>query len=367
MRIGNLNLLGFGAALGERHSVPAAHVADGHVSLSVSDVCGPDLAVTAGHRALAAAALTNEAGGWLRPAPPELHLHSSIWRDPVEFWGSSSYVLAELGASESRGSTLTFSAMSASALLAVEWMARHLAGSPDVESGLYTGGDQYGAYGAPAMDRHTADRGILYGDGGSSLVLGRRPGLARLLGTATRRCPPLEGLHRGHEWSSVHAQQRPPVDLRTRKRDWIAAPNRSVAEVDRANARGMSGVAAEALRDCDARPGDARWVITPWYGDALLRRHVLEPLGVRREQTTADLGAHLGHLGPHDQLVSLSYLWAHELVEPGDLVLVVGAGVGMTWAAAALEVTAVPAGMASLIPAAIADLGPLLGNERAAA
>lgn len=358
-----LHLLGFGAALGERRPVAAPHVDDGHISLSVADSAGIDLAVAAARRTMRAAALTDETGGWLRPVPPQLHLHSSIWREPIEFWSSSSYVLAQLGAGQGRGSSGSMSAMSGSALLGISWLAGMLAGRPQIPSGLWTGGD---AYGAPAMDRYT-DRGILYGDGGSAAIVGRRPGLAKLRAIAEQRCPPLEALHRGRSWSSVRNTDRPAVDLRARKRDFLAS-GVTVEEIDRANERGLTDAASEALGAAGGyAPADARWVIGPWYGDALLQRHVLDPLGIERGHTTAALGAHLGHLGPHDQLVSLAHLWAHRLVEPGDLLLVLAIGVGMTWTAALLEVEAVPEGMAELLPPEIADLAPLASARTAAA
>jgi 3-oxoacyl-[acyl-carrier-protein] synthase-3 len=77
-----------------------------------------------------------------------------------------------------------------------------------------------------------------------------------------------------------------------------------------------------------------RWVLCPHYGAQLLERHCLKPLGISADRTLDRLGRRYGHLGASDQVVALHHLQQHGPAEPGDYVLLLGIGVGMTWTAA---------------------------------
>jgi 3-oxoacyl-[acyl-carrier-protein] synthase III len=296
----------------------------GQESIAVAeDRTGPQLAVQAGQQVLA------RDSGWV-----SLHLHATIHDPGLDFWSASSYVADQLGLDPAM--TLSINAMSNSAVAGLELAASVLSSRADGSRALITAGDTFAM---PRFDAWQGDSGIAYGDGGSALLVGRgsgKPGLAELVSTASYADPGLEGLHRGDEdWYSGDTS-RPPVRLRQRKAQWLSA-NAGTDEVDLRNALGVATVTKEALYDAEIDMGDVRWVLCPNYGAALLDRHCLAPLGISHDRTMGHLGRRYGHMGASDQIVALHDLVQRGLVNPGEYVMLLGIGVGMTWTAAVVR------------------------------
>ncbi|MGH9061845.1 MAG: 3-oxoacyl-[acyl-carrier-protein] synthase III C-terminal domain-containing protein, partial [Acidimicrobiales bacterium] len=57
-----------------------------------------------------------------------------------------------------------------------------------------------------------------------------------------------------------------------------------------------------------------------------------------------------GHIGPNDQVIGLTNLFARSAVSPGDHVALIGIGIGMTWTAAILRIDQVPAALRQHAP-----------------
>ncbi|WP_410585472.1 3-oxoacyl-[acyl-carrier-protein] synthase III C-terminal domain-containing protein [Amycolatopsis sp. lyj-108] len=60
------------------------------------------------------------------------------------------------------------------------------------------------------------------------------------------------------------------------------------------------------------------------------------------ERTLIHAGDQWGHVGPNDQLIGLTHLLTRHAVEPCDHVALIGIGIGMTWTASILRITAIP-------------------------
>ncbi|MFF1612921.1 3-oxoacyl-[acyl-carrier-protein] synthase III C-terminal domain-containing protein [Amycolatopsis sp. NPDC058278] len=337
----NLHLRGVGAALGD--IVPVEQLEgsrdlrgrSSQRAISIArDATGMDLAVRAGRNALASMAMTTTG-----PLPiPDMHFHAAIWRGSrgIDFWSRAAYVRTRLGLPAGPGITTELNAMSNSLIGGIDISARVLAGSPDLNNVLLTGGETFGP---PAFDHLTADHGIAYGDGGSALILGRQPGLAQILATSSYTDPTLEQLHRGNQsFLPAGTTEVGTERIRERKRQYTDAVG--TASITRRNRDGVRGAVDEALDNADLSLQQLRWVLLPHYGRHLLDTHCLQPLGITADRTLCRAGDQWGHIGPNDQIIGLTHLLARGAVASGDHVALLG--IGMTWTAVILRVDAAP-------------------------
>ncbi|WP_146073802.1 3-oxoacyl-[acyl-carrier-protein] synthase III C-terminal domain-containing protein [Amycolatopsis sp. CA-126428] len=347
----NLHLRGVGAALGEIVAVDdlessrTLRDATSQRAISIArESTGMDLAVRAGRNALASMAMTTTG-----PLPaPDLHFHAAIWRGSrgIDFWSRAAYVRSRLGLPAGRGIATELNAMSNSLVGGIDISARVLAGSPDLDTVLLTGGETFGP---PAFDHLTADHGIAYGDGGSALILGRHPGLARIVATSSYTDPTLEQLHRGnHRFLPAGTTELGIERIRERKREYTDVVG--AASVARRNHDGVRAVIDEALHDANLDLGQLRWVLLPHYGRHLLDTHCLQPLGISADRTLCRAGDQWGHIGPNDQIIGLTHLLTRGAVAPGDHVALLGIGIGMTWTVAILRIDAVAPTLGALAP-----------------
>ncbi|MGW1680099.1 ketoacyl-ACP synthase III family protein [Saccharopolyspora sp. NPDC002376] len=284
---------------------------------------GPELAAQAGRQAMHAA-----------ERDVDLHLHATIHDSGLDFWSAASYVAYQTGITPMM--TLSINVMSNSMIAGLQ-LATHVLEGHAGHSALLTAGD---VFEPPLFDRWQTDAGIVYGDAGTALLLHRddtTPAIADVVSTASQSHPSLEALHRGTtDWHSGHTY-RPPIQLRTRKAQYLATHGGSTA-IDSTNANALGNVLKTALYEADLELNDIARVLCPHYGTALTHRHCLTPLGIPEERTTAFLGRWLGHMGASDQISDLHYLLSRGLLQPGDHVALIGIGVGMTWTAAILRI-----------------------------
>ncbi|MFE5563361.1 3-oxoacyl-[acyl-carrier-protein] synthase III C-terminal domain-containing protein [Amycolatopsis japonica] len=295
-----------------------------------------DLAVQAGRNALASLAMTTN--GPL--AVPDLHFHAAIWRGSrgLDFWSRAAYVRSRLGLPAGPGIATEINAMSNSLVGGLDLSARILAGSKDSGTVMLTGGETFGS---PAFDHLTADRDIAYGDGGSALIIGREPGLAQVLATSSWSDPTLEQLHRGATRFQPPGTTEVGIEtIRERKAQYTDTVG--AASIHQRNTAGLTYVADEALRHAELDPEDLAWVLLPHYGHRLLQTQCLQPLRLSPERSLINAGDQWGHVGPNDQLIGLTHLLTRHAVAPGDHVALIGIGIGMTWTASILRITAVP-------------------------
>ncbi|GAA2677427.1 MULTISPECIES: ketoacyl-ACP synthase III family protein [Actinosynnema] len=292
-------------------------------SVSVSErAAAPELAVAAARAALAASPVD--------PASVGLLIHADCYFQGVEFWNTAAFVQHHaLGHGDATAFELR--QMSNGGMCALEVAAGLLTARPDLGAALVTTGDRFGDRG---FDRWRTDKGLVFADGGTAVVLTREPGPLRLVATASHAAPELEGLHRGAGFPAGFEQAR-TVDLLARKESFLTTT--TVGEVTARNEAGMMTAVKRCLSDADADVDAMALVAVPFFGAGLVARQCLEPLGVDADRTLADWGLTTGHLGSGDQAAALAKVLADDLLRPGERVLLVGVGAGFTWTCAVLE------------------------------
>ncbi|MEU6094319.1 ketoacyl-ACP synthase III family protein [Streptomyces sp. NPDC047079] len=291
----------------------------------VSDRPAPDLAADAGRLALSRAGRD--------PGEIGLLVHAGCFHQGVSFWNTASYVQRKvLG----HGEVMAFELrqMSNGGMAALELAAIHLSAVPTVPAALLTTADRFAE---PRFPRWSADRGLVFGDGGTAMVLSRDPGRLRLVSTATYSEPSLEGLHRGDDLHEPPADPGAPLDLRARKQVFLK--DLPVTETIARNEAGMLTAVKRCLEDSGSDITGMAAVVVPFFGADLAHKQCIDPLGIPEEVTLLDYGLGIGHLGPGDQFAGLDHLIETGRVRAGDRVLLVGVGAGFVWTCAVVEVT----------------------------
>ncbi|OAR21947.1 3-oxoacyl-ACP synthase [Streptomyces sp. ERV7] len=293
-------------------------------SVSVSDgLSGPELAVAAGRAAL-------RRGG--RPARDiGLLIHAACWYPGLEFWNVAAYVQHEV-LGHGRALAFELRQMSNGGMSALETAASRLVAAPGAGAALLTTGDRFAE---PAFPRWTTDRGLVFGDAGTAVVVSGEPAGFRLVATAAYSEPVLEGLHRGDEPFLLSGMDAEPLDLVARKKGFLR--RMPVAEVTVRNESGMLTAVKECLDEAECDLSSMAAVIVPFFGAELSRRQCLGPLGIPAGRTLHDWGLEIGHLGAGDQFAGLARLLEQDELRPGDRVLAVGVGAGFSWTCAVLE------------------------------
>jgi 3-oxoacyl-[acyl-carrier-protein] synthase-3 len=316
-------------AVAEGTYTPDEVVANGIrcVPVAGEDDSPPAMAVLAGRAALDRVweASTGDIG---------LVLHASLYHQGRDwFWSPASYVQNELELSGAFA--VNVGQMSNGGLAAVELAAGHLAAGR-VQNALVTTADRFAGKG---FARWSADYGIVYGDGATAAVLSTTGGFARIVALRSLTDASLERLHRGAgPLTSVPSTD--PVDVRAAKRFYLNEVG--LPSILERSAAGLRAVVDGVLAEHGDRIADLARVILPNLGHQLLAAQYVTPLGIAADQTLMTWGAHTGHLGAGDQLGAIARLVETRQVEPGDRVLLIGAGGGFSWTAAVLEIDIVP-------------------------
>ena len=118
----------------------------------------------------------------------------------------------------------------------------------------------------------------------------------------------------------------------------------------RRTALGVRQVIGRVLADTGISIVDLAWILLPHYGHRQLDTQCLHPLRIPESITLKYAGDQWGHMGPNDQIIGLTHLFARQAVSPGDYVAMLGVGIGMTWTATMLRIDQVPPGMRSMAP-----------------
>lgn len=301
------------------------HTGLGYDSIAVSSgVAGPELAIAAGRRAVARSGLP--------PQEYELLLHSSLWFQGLDMWGTASYVANEtVGA---QAVSIDLQQRSCGGMAGLHLATAYLQAGY-AASALITTGDNFAA---PAFDRWNSQMYTIFGDGGTALALSTRDGFARVLATAAYADNSLEGFGRGTESFRFAPGTEAPVPVLRRLAQHVQTPEA---------ADGWERIEAAMLKTRDLVLSDAgvaqeeiSRAVLPFVYRGQGQRENWDALGFTREQTAWDYGRTVGHLGAGDQFAGLDHITP--ALTPGERVLVFGVGVGFNFAAAVLEVVAPP-------------------------
>ncbi|CAL9653051.1 ketoacyl-ACP synthase III family protein [Streptomyces sp. enrichment culture] len=182
----------------------------------------------------------------------------------------------------------------------------------------------------PHIDRFDCNPNFVFSDGASAVVLSRDVGYAQLVSAATLTDPVLSGLH------ADVPSDRTAIDITARARAFF----QSRMSPDDAHARLQSGLTSTidaALSLAGASLDDVAYAILPAIGKEFLQRY-LDILNIPVSRTTWDHYATTGHIGPGDQFSGLSYLIENDRCSSGDVILLIGEGIGFQMSVAVLKV-----------------------------
>jgi 3-oxoacyl-[acyl-carrier-protein] synthase-3 len=340
LKIAGLFIAGIGSYLPPATKVDQA-VADGRYDAQeaedtqlesiceATDETPPDMAVHA-----ARSALERSGHG---PEDVSLVLHASIYFQGLELYSTASYIhRAALGTH----SALAFEVKHASngGMTSLDVAARYLAGSDDHVAALVTTADKCCL---PAIDRWNCDIGIVPGDGATAMVLSRTSGFGRVLSTSMVSDPSLERLHRGDQPFAPYSDPATPVDLRSRKLQYLG--DVELDEFTRRFRAGLQTCVDSALADAGIELRDVTRFAIPHSGRIVLQREYLLALGIEEARTTWSWGRTVGHIGAGDQISGLGHLVETGALNPGDYCMMMGVGAGFTWTCAVVQIVERPA------------------------
>lgn len=308
----------------------AAH---GLVSTAVAgETPAPEMALVAAQEALKRCGLTG--------ADLDRLLYACTWHQGPEGWLAHSYlqhhlVGGEVPATEIRqGCNGLFAAL--------ELAACHLRAEPERRAALLVAADNYGT---PLVNRWRMGRGYVGGDAACAVVLGTEPGFARLLSVCMRTVAEAEEMHRGTE------PLFPPgitvgqgLDFADRNDEFTAAARAGalgtvpLLKVQRATLE----VVEQALAEAGIGIGDVTRVAFMHYSREVVEQRCTAALGLPLSASTWDYGATVGHCGASDQFLALDHLLAAGELGPGDHLLMLGTGPGVTVAGAVVRVLECP-------------------------
>ncbi|MFL5910967.1 MAG: ketoacyl-ACP synthase III family protein [Gaiellaceae bacterium] len=335
MKWNDIFLAGTGVWLPERTSMvdavkaglttPDHRTATGQVAACVAgtDDIPVDMAISAGRTALRRSGVD--------PSDVSLLLHAVCHFQGIDEWTPSSYIQAHtIGAS---AQAIEVRQWSNGGMAALEMAAAHVTCRTGGASALVTTGENFGW---PAWYRWHSPRAGVLGDGGTALVISRRPGWGRLLATASYGDPSLEGIARGDDGFRLSPDGVPDFDRR--KRAYVEKVGlRCIGDRIR---KGMRIVVEEVLRDAGIELSQVTHIVAPHVGRATLKGEVLRPIGADIDRTTWEWGRTVGHLGGGDQAAGLNHLVESGQLANGDYVLVLGNGLGSNWTCAVIQVVA---------------------------
>lgn len=289
-----------------------------------TDETPPDMAVSAASSALERSDH--------RPEDVSLILHASIYFQGLELYSTASYIhRAALGSH----SALAFEVKHASngGMTSLDVAARYLANSDDHVAALVTTSDKCCL---PAIDRWNCDIGIVPGDGATAMLLSRKSGFGRVLSTSTFSDPTLERLHRGDAPFASYSDPKTPVDLRSRKLQYLG--DVELDEFTRRFRTGLTSCVDSALTDAGIEFRDVARFALPHAGRIVVQREYFLPLDIEESRSTWSWGRTVGHIGAGDQISGLGHLVETGALNPGDYCVMLGVGAGFTWTCAVVQI-----------------------------
>lgn len=338
MRWGQVHIAATGVWLPGRRSAEEAvrsgrygaeeHAANRIVSVAAADT-EPDGGPSAPEMAVRAARVALERAGEAAQRVSTV-FHSHLWFQGAELWAPASYIAERTVGSDVPAFGLQ---QSCNAGVASLELAAGRLGTAD--AALLTTADRFTG---PSFDRWRCERGLVYGDGGTALVLSGTGGFARLLSTATRVDNSLEPVSRAVRLADDPRAVETPLDLAagadayTRAHGNMRQIAQRMAEVADASVR-------DALTDADTTMSGIDRVVLVSTGRSRMRWQLELQLGVPEKISNWELSGTVGHLGAGDHFAGLDHLVESRQVQAGDRVLLVGGGTGYSCSSAVLEIT----------------------------
>jgi 3-oxoacyl-[acyl-carrier-protein] synthase III len=318
-------------------------VADGHYRAGLIELHGLTGAAVAGdtpapEMALRAAtlALTRAAHA---PSDLDLLLYADSWHQGPDGWHPQSYLQHHLTGAAPLAAELRMGCNGM--FTALELAASYLAAQPDRHTALLVAADNFSV---PLIDRwQGSGASYVIGDAGSAVVLTTRPGFARLLTVGSVAIPEAEELQRaGEELFPPGAALGRPIDLAARGKAFQKQlADRGDFEVLAKIGSELLDLTRRALAECELTIGDITRVAAMNCSRPVTEQ-LMTDLGTTLARSTWDWGHTVGHLGASDQVAALENLISTRQLGPGDHVMMLGVGPGVTVSCAVVEIVDVP-------------------------
>lgn len=294
------------------------------------DTPAPDMAVAAARQALSRSG---------HPASDiGLHLHAGFFDQGPEGWSPQHYILRHITDRD----IPAFSVWQACNALvgSFDLAASYLLSSPERVAALLTGADNVGT---PNYNRWDfgIQNGVL-GDAASSVILSKREGFARLLSVTSASTPEVEKQYRGAEPlfpPSLTAGRRMNMKERFASQQGV---EETVAEVVQRQGELRTHIALQALAEADIDVADVTRVTHVFTGQESYLKVILDPIGIDSDRGLLEFGRNLGHLTVNDQIVGLDHLVTTRQVGPGDHILLIAHGGGVSLSCAVVRIESQP-------------------------
>ncbi|CAL9327165.1 ketoacyl-ACP synthase III family protein [Streptomyces sp. SudanB182_2057] len=221
---------------------------------------------------------------------------------------------------------------------ALELAAGYLNGDGRSVHALLVAADNFGT---PLIDRWRMGPGYVAGDGASALLLTTEPSFARLLAVGSGAVPEAEQMHRGAEplFPPGPTLAR-PLDFAARNSEYkrqAIADGTGTAALIRIHQQTLT-VVERTLAEAGLDIGDVARVAYMNYSREIVEQRCMAALGLAMSRSTWEFGRTVGHLGASDQVVSLNHLLERGELKPGDVMLLLGVGPGVTVSCAVVEI-----------------------------
>ena len=347
MRTPNISIRGIGVFIPEIMSIEQA-IAQGQYpaeEAELHELAGAAVAgdIPAPEMALRAARSALERCGQ-RPDELDLLLYADSWHQGPDGWQPQYYLQHHLvggnmlAVEVRQGCNGMFSAM--------ELAAAYLRGAPgpdgsdSTQTALLVAADNFGT---PLFDRWRAGPGYVAGDAACAVVLANGPGFAQLLSVGSAAVAEAEQMHRGDK------PLFPPGPTVGDSLDF-AVCNAQFRHRARTEGSGTAAlfrihqltleVVDQTLAEAGVGIADITRVAYMNYSREIVEQRCMVALGLPMSKSTWQFGRELGHLGASDQIVSLDHLLGSGTLSPGDHVLMLGVGPGVTVSCAVVKIMA---------------------------
>jgi 3-oxoacyl-[acyl-carrier-protein] synthase-3 len=265
-----------------------------------------------------------------------LVLHAWTHHQGHDFWSPAHFIARRIAAGAAV--PIGIQQMCNGGAVAIELAAAFLQGDPATRRALITTADRFCE---PTFDRWSADYGIAYGDGATAVLLGsdgaRSASGLELVAIATVADAELEAMHRGDDPFDQAPRGLAPLNIRRRKRAFVAANGRE--RFTEAAAHGARKAVERALGDADVAPDEVACVALPRVGRSILETAYAPALAVLARAVPLSLAGRTGHLGAGDLAANLADIVAERRLEAGAIAAILGAGGGFTWTCAIVRAT----------------------------
>ncbi|MFI9596419.1 ketoacyl-ACP synthase III family protein [Nonomuraea sp. NPDC052265] len=226
--------------------------------------------------------------------------------------------------------------------IALELAAGHLDAAPGRRVALLVSADNYGT---PLMDRWRMGPGYIGGDAAGALVLSKDGGFARLMSVCTTTVAEAEELHRGSEPlfpPGVTVGRRMSFAARNEQfRQQVMPRGEATAALFNIQ-RALMEIVERVLDESGIEARDLTRVAFMNYSEEIVEQRCMALLDLPMSRSTWDYGRTIGHCGASDQVLSLDHLLMTGQLGPGDHLLMLGTGPGVTVSGAVIRIIETP-------------------------